>query len=245
MNSPVFWLLLILLFGLLVFRRSKVVRGWVGEQKTSINLEISLDSNTYKRFYNLIIPSKNGTAQIDHLIVSPYGLFIVETKNKTGWIFGSENQKIWTQSIYGSNYTFQNPIKQTYRQKIVLSEFLSIAKSKIHVVIRFAGDCKFKTPMPRNVIRRNPSSYINEYTERTLSDEDLKRVLLAIAQHVSSSHLTKRDHIKSLNERHNSTTICPNCGSKLIVRTARRGRNAGKQFLGCENYPKCRYAKDI
>jgi len=45
------------------------------------------------RFDHLILPSKNGTTQIDHLIVSGFGLFSVETKNKKGWIFGSENQQ--------------------------------------------------------------------------------------------------------------------------------------------------------
>ena len=34
--------------------------------------------------------------------------------------------------------------------------------------------------------------------------------------------------------------VCPRCGAPMVVRTARRGDRAGKQFYGCSNYPKCR-----
>lgn len=44
--------------------------------------------------------SQNGTTQIDHILLSPYGIFIIETKNYQGWIFGGERQKSWTQKIY-------------------------------------------------------------------------------------------------------------------------------------------------
>ena len=39
--------------------------------------------------------------------------------------------------------------------------------------------------------------------------------------------------------------ICPKCGGKLVLRTAHKGERAGKQFYGCENYPKCRYIENI
>ena len=81
----------------------KALIGWFGEKKTTFHMWLSLDSNVYRRFHDVIIPSKNGTTQIDHLLVSPYGLFIVETKNRKGWIFGSENQPKWTQTLYGKS----------------------------------------------------------------------------------------------------------------------------------------------
>ena len=39
--------------------------------------------------------------------------------------------------------------------------------------------------------------------------------------------------------------ICPRCGSKLVLRTAKKGDNAGNQFYGCSAFPKCRYIKNI
>jgi len=86
-------------------------RGWFGEKKTTFIMWMTLNAGVYHRIHDVIIPSKNGTTQIDHILVSPYGVFIVETKNMTGWIFGSENQSKWTQVLYGKKYPFQNPIR--------------------------------------------------------------------------------------------------------------------------------------
>jgi HJR/Mrr/RecB family endonuclease len=37
-----------------------------------------------------------------------------------------------------------------------------------------------------------------------------------------------------------SPPICPVCGSRMVLRTAKQGANAGKQFWGCPNYPQCK-----
>ena len=216
----------------------------MGEKKTAIRLRLSLNSRIYLRFHNLIIPANSGTTQIDHLLVSPYGLFIVETKNITGWIFGSEGQPKWTQTLYRKKYSFQNPLRQTYRQKKVLSGFLSIDESVIHTAVFFAGDCKFKTPMPANVMRSGIGRYIKRFRNRVLSPEEMDRVVMTLQQHDSNSSLTARDHVRSLRARHASKTACPRCGSDLVKRTAKKGPNAGSKFLGCKNYPKCRFTKN-
>jgi hypothetical protein len=75
---------------------------------------------------NVTIPTPNGTTQIDHVIVSRYGVFVVETKNMDGWVFGDERNSHWTQSIFGKKYKFQNPLHQNYRHTKALSEFLGI-----------------------------------------------------------------------------------------------------------------------
>jgi restriction system protein len=206
---------------------------------------LTLDAKVYQRFHDVILPAKNGTTQIDHLLVSQYGLFIVETKNIKGWIFGSENQSKWTQSLYGKMYSFQNPTHQTFRQKKILSEYLSINESNIHIVIYFVGDCEFKTDLPVNVINSGLGSYIKRFTNHVLSAEEINRVLSKLEKHVSTSSLTTRDHVQSLRERHSSTTVCPKCGANLVQRTTKNGPNAGSKFLGCDNYPRCRFTKNV
>ena len=62
-------------------------KGWIGEKKTELKLKFSLNSDVYLQHHNIVVPFLNGTTQIDHVLVSPYGLFIVETKNLSGWIF--------------------------------------------------------------------------------------------------------------------------------------------------------------
>ena len=202
-------------------------KGWAGEKKAAFNLMLSLNERTYKRFNNLIIPSSNGTAQIDHLVVSPYGIFIIETKNKKGWIFGSENQKNWTQVIYGNKYSFQNPLKQTYRQKKVLAEFLGIKVSAIHSIIYFIGDSEFKTPMPDNVIDSKPARYIKSFIRPVFTDERMVDIASNLSSFKYDSNLKTSDHVRSLRQRHNSTTTCPRCGNDLVVRTAKHGPKSG------------------
>lgn len=221
-----------------------ILKGWLGEKKTTFYLWLSLHRKSHRRFHNIILPSKQGTTQIDHLIVSIYGIFIVETKNKSGWIFGSENQENWTQSIYGKKYSFQNPLRQVFRQRKILSEFLSLDESKIYPVVYFVGNCKFRTKIPDNVINSGVGKYIKQFQNRILLTEDVNQVIKVIEKHLSESSLSQRDHIRSLRERHSSNTICPKCGSKLTERIAKKGYYTGKKFLGCENYPKCRFTKD-
>ncbi len=206
---------------------------------------LTLDGGVYRRIHHLIVPSKNGTSQIDHLLVSPYGIFIIETKNIQGWIFGSANQPHWTQSLYGKNYSFQNPLKQTFRQKRVLSEYLCLSESLIHTVVYFAGNCKFRSQFPHNVLESGLSTYIKRYQKIILSPEEISRILQKLNKLALESPLTSRDHLNSLRERHSSTAICPKCGSKLIEKTARKGPMAGSKFLGCEKYPRCRFTRNI
>ena len=221
------------------------IRGWIGEKKTTFKMWLSLNARTYRRFHNLVVPSKNGTTQIDHLIVSPYGLFIVETKNRKGWIFGSEDQPTWTQVLYNEKHTFQNPLRQVYRQKMVLAEFLGVQASIIHTIVYFVGDCTFKTPLPHYVRKSRLGKYIRTFRRRVLPPQDVDRVIAALNQHLAQSSLTNKDHLRSLRQRHASDTVCPRCGSPLVMRTARKGRDIGAKFFGCTGYPKCRYTKDI
>ena len=117
-DNPEFIVLIVFVLWVIrsFFLPSNIFKGWFGEKKTTFNMWLSLDAKIYRRYHDVIIPTANGTTQIDHLLVSPYGLFIVETKNFKGWIFGSENQAKWTKSIYGKKYSFQNPLRQTFRQ---------------------------------------------------------------------------------------------------------------------------------
>lgn len=240
--------LVIIGFGWLISLMHKKImslfRGWFGEKKTTFLLGLSLNKKVYRSFHNVIIAAKSGTTQIDHLLVSPYGLFIVETKNRKGWIFGSKGQQKWTQSLYGNNYSFQNPLKQTYRQKKILSKFLGLKESTIYTVVYFVGKCKFKTDVPDNVIKSGLGKYIKRFKDPVLTAGEIDRVVGAIEYFVSESALTKRDHLRSLRNRHSSTTVCPNCGSNLVERTAKKGPNKGSKFWGCENYPRCRYTRN-
>jgi len=221
-------------------------KGWVGEMQGTLAAKIRLDSEVYRSINNVTISTTNGTTQIDHVIVSKYGIFVIETKNIKGWIYGDENQAQWTQVLYGKKYRFQNPLHQNYRHTKALAEFLGIEHSKIHSVVMFWSECEFKTPMPPNVLDRGYSAHIKSKTEVLFTDEEVDQMCEAInSGRLPKSWSTRRQHLNSLKERFSSGTTCPKCGAELVLRTARQGPNAGKQFYGCRRYPSCRYVRDM
>lgn len=75
------------------------IKGWFGEKTVQLGMWTGLDAKVYDRIHVLMIPCQGGTTQIDHVLVSIYGVFVIETKNMNGWIFGDERSPKWTQSI--------------------------------------------------------------------------------------------------------------------------------------------------
>jgi restriction system protein len=107
----------------------------------------------------------------------------------------------------------------------------------------FWGECEFKTQMPDNVMMKGYTKYIKSKTDVLFTDEEVDQICEAIRTgRLPANWTTKQQHLQSLKERHNSET-CPKCGSELVLRTAKKGQNAGKQFYGCSGFPACRYAR--
>jgi hypothetical protein len=220
-------------------------KGWFGEFCTRIGLWLRLNSRTYRQFHNVVVPTSNGTTQIDHLIVSPYGLFVIETKMMNGWIFGSEQDSQWTQKFYKKSFRFQNPLRQNHRHLCCLEECLQVPRDRMHSIIFFIGDAELKTPMPGNVLTHGLSSHIRRHREPLLSEQEVERIIAAIQGLKRDRSLNHTAHMASLTERHSSTTRCPKCGSELIERRSKKGDNPGSTFLGCKSYPRCRFTKPL
>lgn len=221
-----------------------VFKGWFGELETRFALWLRLDKKVYKRFHNIVLETENGTTQIDHVILSKYGVFVIETKNYNGWIFGDEKQKTWTQSLYGKKYKFQNPVHQNYRHIKALSKFLNIDHNFIHSIVFFIGESEFKTEMPPNVMMSGLSKYIKVFDQVVFSDQDIFFLEQNFIK-LQNKKLSNREHVSSLKKRYSSIEICPKCGSNLVKKSAKKGSFAGNEFLGCSGYPKCKYIKPI
>jgi len=74
------------------------IKGFFGEKSVAFQLS-RLDPSKYKVINNIILQSGEKTTQIDHVVVSNYGIFVIETKNYNGWILGDEYADYWTQVI--------------------------------------------------------------------------------------------------------------------------------------------------
>jgi hypothetical protein len=222
------------------------IKGWVGEVQGTLAKKVFLDPQVYVDVNNVTIQTQNGITQIDHVIVSRYGVFVVETKNMDGWIFGDEKSPQWTQSIFGKKYKFRNPLHQNYRHTKALSEFLDIDHGKFLSVVMFWGECEFKTLLPPNVMTRGYTSYIKSNTTVLFSDYEVQEIVAALKDGMLPKiWATRRHHVASLKERFSSSTTCPKCGSPLVLRTAKSGANAGSKFIGCTKYPVCRYVTQL
>lgn len=221
-------------------------KGWLGEAQGAVAHALFLDGKTYHSINNVTIPTVNGTTQIDHVVVSRFGIFVIEAKNMKGWIFGDEHSKQWTQSVFGQKHRFQNPLHQNYRHTKALADFLAIELDTLHSVVMFWGEAEFKTPMPSNVMTRGYSSYIKSKQQIVFSDAEVAQLIEALRTGMlPKTWATRGAHIDSLKARHHSTTTCSKCGAKLVQRTAKSGPHAGKPFYGCSSYPKCRHTVAI
>jgi restriction system protein len=222
-----------------------VIKGWLGEKVATLTMWAMLDKNVYRRVDNVIVNTPNGTTQIDHVLVSVYGIFVIETKNIKGWIFGEANTDRWTQVIYGKKRQFQNPLKQNYRHTKCLSEYLKLDHDLFKSIIFFIGNCEFKTDMPSNVLDGGLIPYIKHFRQAHLSLQKVVRIEASLSSLKKDKSLNRRNHLASLRARHESTTICPRCGGLLVQRVSKKGKFADKLFLGCSNYPKCKYIKKV
>ena len=226
------------------FAPSPKALGDKGERKVNSKLGWRLDSSEYYRFADLHLPSGNGSTQIDHVVVSRYGVFVVETKNYSGWIFGDEKSKVWTQTLYGEKHKFQNPLRQNYKHTKAVESFLSLHSSAVFSVVVFAGSGEFRTKMPSNVMHSNKLvRYIRSKSDLMFNLDKVEWMVDRIQRHQSGRTIQNGDTGRpALADPEPS---CPTCGAGMVNRTARTGKNAGRGFLGCSNYPRCRGTRSI
>ena len=194
------WWFLIPIVVLVAIVKTPWFKGLIGEAMVNLGLKIFLSKDKYYLIRNVILPTEDGTMQIDHIIVSRYGVFVIETKNMKGWIFGDPNQKTWTQKIYRNTNTFQNPLHQNYKHVKTLESVVGIDGRKIYSVVVFIGHSTFKTEMPDNVTYAGGLiRYIKSKTETLFSDAEVETIIDKIASgRVTPSFTASREHVRHL-----------------------------------------------
>ncbi len=242
------WYLVPLLLIVSVFK-SRWLKGVFGEFLVN-RLLSKLPESDYTLIKDVTLPTSDGTTQVDHIVVSKYGIFVVETKNMKGWIFGSARQKQWTQKLYRHSSKFQNPLHQNYKHIKALETLLGCSEEHLHSVIVFIGDSTFKTEMPPNVTyARGSIRYIQQFNDVVFSYNDYARLTESInrlkLKRGVITDLKHRKHVKEVVTSKASSNQCPRCGSEMVLRETKRGENIGKQFWGCSTFPKCRAVKQF
>lgn len=233
--------LAILIFGCKALGSGK---GKAGERKVATILR-QLPKEDYFVFNDLIIKFRNGgSSQIDHVVISRFAIFVIETKNYKGWIFGHENSEYWTQHIYGYKYLFYNPVKQNAGHIRALRGVLDSFGSLPFVsIVAFSPQASFKVTAPSvDVVDWfGILPVIQHYKKERIAldvvakiEKSLKSLPTEKGAHQKHAKIV-RSQIKERREMINRE-ICPKCGGKLVLRQGRYG-----SFYGCSNYPNCRF----
>ena len=103
-----------------------------------------------------MLPSGKGTTQIDHILVAPNAVFVIETKDVNGWVFGSPGQRNWTQTyiadrmsrrigLKSRRFSFYNPLWQNEGHARALANISMVDRWRIRPIVVFVGDFEFKT----------------------------------------------------------------------------------------------------
>ncbi len=223
----------------------------------------------YKRFLsNCYVPKDDGTfTEIDIILLHVSGIYVIESKNYSGWIFGNENDKHWVQSFptaggHTKKIRFFSPIIQNKVHLRWLRKYLDIETDfPIYSYIVFSDRCELKkiglTSTEHVVInRRALSSHIRRNFEKSgckLSVTEIDSLYTRLYPLTQITEEQKALHIKNIEQKKcaakssvsSETRKCPRCGGDLVTRTVKKGERVGKHILGCSNYPKCRYIENI
>ena len=217
------------------------VKGKIGEARVSRKLKKLAKKNGGQIFDNVIIPGENDkTSQIDHIYVCKYGVFVVETKNYAGRIYGTDGQLEWTQVLaYGhSKNKLYNPVKQNGTHIMRLSDILNLDVTFYSVVVFVKAN--IDNVDSDYVYKISDLKYLLHEMEEELNDSQVEEICNIINEYKLHPVKTDKEHVKEVKQmqRDIANNICPRCGGELVLRHGANG-----DFYGCSNYPKCKFTK--
>ena len=224
------------------------IKGRMGERIVSARLNTFL-SDDYRILDDVILKTNRGTTQIDHIVVSKYGIFVIETKNYKGWIFGHENSEKWTQNLYGYKYALANPVRQNQTHIRTIRRTLSDGgRYPIISIVAFSGKASLNVTVENAhvIYWRNLVPTIKQYRTEVIDDEQIQHIATTLQQANITTADRNREHIKRVRqtaahyEYALTSGLCPRCGGRLVERKGAYGR-----FNGCSNYPKCKFTHRI
>ena len=224
----------------IIWRRSKGKRG----EKHVASMLALLPERDYKVINDLLIQSDGHSSQIDHVVISVYGIFVIETKFYQGWITGGENSEFWIQNIYGNKYRFWNPLRQNNGHIEVIARFISdYGDIPIYNIVAFSHQATLKVDKSLPVMYwRDVVPFIKFHKEARLSEAQADEIYSILLSANVTDKAARKQHISSVEYnqvRRNAYVAdgkCPCCGGNLVLRNGRYGH-----FYGCSNYPNCKY----
>lgn len=193
---------------------------------------------------DLLFSDGERSCQIDHVLINPRGIWVIETKNYAGRICGADDEREWTQ-ILGNGETvnrFYNPVKQNRTHVYRLKEALNAGNVFFNVVV-FLDRADLSDVNSAHVCPlENLASIKTRETGISLSEQEMERYYQKLTELAKECPIGKREHVEKIRGMQDALSrgICPRCGGALVLRKGRNG-----EFYGCSNYPACRFSKDL
>lgn len=184
-------------------------KGNYGEFLTFVKLEKLGNQN--KLLTNLYIPRDDGTTtEVDLVMISPTGIYVFESKNYSGWIFGDEKNKNWTQTLEnGQKNRFYNPIWQNKAHINALKTVLNLNDDAFKSYIIFSERCTLKkinvTSSNVKVIKRDQliktiKKDIKDSPE-LLTPEEVNQIYLSLQKYANVDEVVKQEHIDNIKSK--------------------------------------------
>ena len=204
-------------------------------------------------YMNILVPRRGkatSESEIDVLVLHERGIYVIESKNYIGWIFGNKNQRQWTMCLrHGRKEHFYNPIKQNQTHVRALAEGLRLPESAFRSFIVFSDKCELKNvPLYGEFYRVCQRRHLVHDMKC-----DLERRQVVFNEDEFAALKVKLDELKAASSdealaKHTEEAravvagkICPYCGADLVER---RRKADGKTFIGCSAFPKCKYTRN-
>ncbi|MGL5478514.1 MAG: nuclease-related domain-containing protein [Clostridium sp.] len=173
--------------------------GYIGERETKKSLS---NLKGYRVLDDVLLKTERGTTQIDHILIGKNGVFSIEDKNYSGWIYGDENYKFWTQVIYNKKSKFYNPIWQNKGHLKAIDNIIS-DKFKVQAVsiIVFSNRCELKKINTKGiVIKRNMlNKTIENYRpKKNLTKDEIDNIYYNLSKANILDKKSRKNHIETV-----------------------------------------------
>ncbi len=219
---------------LAVYLKHPSTRGKRGERRVRRVIGKTVKNKQYV-INDLILAVDGKSTQIDHIVINSHGIFVIETKNYSGEIYGSESQHEWTQVLaYGNiKNKLYNPLKQNATHIYNIKKI--VGKMPIHSLVVFVQNNTEHIDAD-GVIPLYELKTTLQLGEDVLTDSQMQTVYDLLLS--SKSNVSTKEHIKNIQKQQRDLEqgICPRCGGELVLRHSKYG-----EFWGCSNYPKCKF----
>lgn len=168
--------LAIFVIGVIYLIRSGI-KTFTGLQPTAALLA-KLDPSKYKVLDNLILNHNGEALQMEYVLVSNYGVFVIETRSYRGWVMGEEEEEFWTQLIYSKREKIENTVLLTKKHIQALQSLLTTLGEINYIpIVVFTPEAELKINTKSEVIfRTDLLKTIKKYNQPTLTDQQKEAV---------------------------------------------------------------------